>query len=160
MALKQYKYHLAGACMGAVMIALPVVCGLDGIWLTAKPDTLAHGIPTVCYGETENVQVGDTYTRKQCADMLVKKLPRYADEIAACIKLPVSDETFAAYVDFAYNVGSAGFCHSQVLKRLNRGDRIGSCEAMGSWTIAGGKVRQGLVNRRRDEIALCKSGIN
>lgn len=149
----------AGGLAGAVMLALPLVAQFEGLWLTAKPDKLAYGIPTVCYGETEGVKVGDKYTQKQCEDMLAKKLPRYFDEISQCIKVPVSDKMFAAFGSFSYNVGSAGFCHSTALKRLNAGDKRGSCDALLAWNRAGGRVVRGLTNRRQTERKLCLEGI-
>jgi lysozyme len=153
------SHKITGAIVGTIMLAVPVVSQFEGLWLTAKPDTLAYGIPTVCYGETEGVKVGDTYTKEQCQQMLADKLPRYLNEINVCIKVAVSDKTRAAYLSFAYNVGSAGFCKSQVAKRLNAGDERGSCDAMLAWNKAGGKVVQGLKNRRAQERAMCLDGL-
>jgi lysozyme len=159
MALKT-SHKVTGAIAGTIMLAVPCVAQYEGLWLTAKPDTLAHGIPTVCYGETEGVKIGDRYTKEQCQDMLADKLPRYLNEIDRCIKVPVSDRTRASYLSFSYNVGSGGFCHSSSLKLLNAGKERASCEAMGQWTKAGGKFRQGLANRRKKEIAMCVAGLN
>lgn len=150
---------VVGAVMLAIPLAVPLVSKFEGLWLVAKPDRLAYGIPTVCYGETEGVKVGDTYTQKQCEDMLAKKLPRYAAEIQKCIKVPVSEKVAAAFISLAYNVGSAGVCKSTAMKRLNAGDRRGACDAFLSWNRAGGRVVQGLVNRRKTERKLCLEGI-
>lgn len=154
------KGGVAAAVMAAALaIAIPTVSKHEGVWLVAKPDRLAHGIPTVCFGETEGVRVGDRYTMAQCQEMLAKKLPRYADEIAPCIRVPVSAKILASYIDFAYNVGSAGFCGSSALRHLNAGDYEGACEGLKAWTDSGGQFRQGLLNRRMDEIKLCRDGI-
>lgn len=153
------SHKIGGAIAGVIMCAVPVVSGWEGLWLTAKPDTLAYGIPTVCYGETEGVKVGDTYTKDQCQQMLAEKLPRYLAEINRCIKVPVSDKTRAAYLSFAYNVGSAGFCRSTALKKLNAGDGAGSCDALLMFNRAGGRVVKGLQNRREAERKLCREGL-
>uniref|UniRef100_E6VL46 Lysozyme n=1 Tax=Rhodopseudomonas palustris (strain DX-1) TaxID=652103 RepID=E6VL46_RHOPX len=158
MAIKT-SHKLTGAALATIMIAVPVVSDFEGLWLVAKPDTLAHGIPTVCFGETEGVKIGDRYTKEQCEQMLANKLPRYLYEIDRCIKAPVSNRTRAAYLSFAYNVGSGGFCRSTALKRLNAGRDAEACEAMRPWNKAGGKFRQGLANRREKEIKMCLAGL-
>lgn len=160
--LRQLKtsHKITGAIAGTIMLAVPVVSQFEGLWLTAKPDRLAHGIPTVCYGETEGVKVGDTYTKEQCQLMLANKLPRYLNEIDRCIKAPVSDRTRASYLSFAYNVGSGGFCGSSALHLLNAGKEKQSCEALKPWNKSGGKYRQGLANRRSQETSMCLAGLN
>lgn len=153
------KAGAAGVVTAAILIAVPVVSQFEGLWLTAKPDRLAYNIPTVCYGETEGVRVGDTYTKSQCQEMLAKKLPRYANEIAKCIKVEISDKTRASFISISYNIGTAGFCRSTMLRKLNAGDTRGACNAMMAWNRAGGRVVQGLINRRNAERKMCLEGI-
>ncbi len=151
------KAGAAGA--GAIMLATVFIMPWEGLWTTAKVDTIGTGRPvTVCYGETEGIKLGEHFTKEQCSEMLKKKLPRYAAEIAPCIKVPISDKEWAAYISFAYNVGSAGFCRSSAAARLNRGDHSGACDALMQWTRAQGRVVKGLVNRRTAERKLCLEG--
>jgi lysozyme len=156
--MSKARKPVALAMAGAIALAVPLTAKWEGVWLVAKPDTLAYGIPTVCYGETEGVHVGDRYTLAQCKEMLAKKLPRYANEIAQCIKVDITEEALAAFIVFSYNVGSGGFCKSSTVRRLNAGDVRGACDGLRAWIKAGGKVRQGLINRRADERDLCLSG--
>lgn len=146
---------------GAIAIAVPITAQFEGLWLTAKVDTIGTGRPvTWCYGETEGpVKVGQRFTKKQCDDMLAAKLPRYANEIAKCIKVDISDKTRAAFISFAYNVGSAGFCGSTSARKLNAGDTKGACDALMMWNKAQGRVVKGLTNRRAMERKLCLEGI-
>jgi lysozyme len=153
--------HKIGAGLGAVALACSFIKPWEGLWTTAQVDTIGTGRPaTVCYGETEGVKVGQRFTPKQCSDMLAAKLPRYNAEISRCIHVPISDKTRAAFISFAYNVGSAGFCRSTAARRLNAGDSRGACNALMQWTRAQGRVVRGLVNRRTAERALCLEGIN
>lgn len=154
------RYKVVGATAGACLLCVSIVAPFEGLWTTAKPDTLAHGIPTVCYGETENVKLGDTYTKAQCQDMLAKKLPRYINSALSCITVDVSDKQLAAYGSLTYNIGERAFCHSSVATKLNMGDPFGSCDAMLLWTHAGGKYVKGLDNRRHSERKLCLEGIH
>jgi lysozyme len=153
------KKKIAGVVTAAVLLAVPIVASFEGLWTTAKPDRLAYGIPTVCYGETEGVKVGDTYTPAECADMLAQKLPRYAEEIAKCIHVPISDKMRASFISFSYNVGTAGFCKSTTARLLNKGDKREACDALMSWNRAGGRIVAGLTNRRNAERKLCLEGI-
>lgn len=148
---------------GAAVIALACVFIIpwEGLWLTAKVDKIGTGRPvTACYGETEGVHLGQRFTKEQCDEMLAKKLPRYAAEIAPCIKVKISDKTRAALVSFAYNVGSPRACGSIAFKLLNRGNIRGACDALMNWNMAQGRVVKGLTNRRAAERKLCIEGIN
>src|SRR5689334_24258754 len=102
---------------GALVIAAAYIAPWEGLWTTAKIDTVGTGRPpTVCYGATKaeipTLKVGDKFTKGECDELLLKSLPKYANAIAPCIKVPVSEKEFAAYISFAYNVGSAGACRS------------------------------------------------
>lgn len=147
---------------GAAVIAL--ACAFiqpwEGLWLVAKVDKIGTGRPvTACYGETEGVKLGQRFTKQQCDEMLAKKLPRYAAEIAPCIKVKISDKTRAALVSFAYNIGSPRACKSTAFKLLNRGNIRGACDALMNWNMAQGRVVKGLTNRRAAERRLCIEGI-
>lgn len=135
-----------------------LVGGFEGLSTTAYHDKLANGIPTVCYGETEGVKMGDHYTKQQCIDMLAKKLPRYWYEIDALIKVPLSDNEKIAYTSFDYNLGTPTFARSSFLKKLNAGDHVGACKGMLVYnhTRAKGYV-EGLDRRRKKETSICLS---
>lgn len=148
----------AGVGIGAAVgLALPLVASFEGLFTKAYRDPV--GIVTVCYGETEGVRMGDRYSPQECADMLAKKLPRYANEIARCIKVPISDRTRGAFISFAYNVGSGAFCRSSLLKKLNAGKTREACDGLMVWNRAGGRVFAGLTRRRAAERAMCLEGI-
>jgi lysozyme len=140
-------------------VCVTLVGSFEGLSTHAYPDHLAHGLPTVCYGETEGVKLTDVYTPQECADMLAAKLPRYWSEVSVCIKVPVSDNEKAAYTSFAYNVGSAGFCRSRSAKLLNKGDHAGACRALMAWDMASGHHIPGLARRRAAERDLCLKGL-
>jgi Phage-related lysozyme (muraminidase) len=145
--------NAAGA---AVFVACVSLCaGFEGLSTTAYEDKLAYNIPTVCYGETEGVKLSDRYTPAECKQMLAKKLPRYWDEINPCIKVRVTNNQIVAFTDFAYNVGSGGFCKSSLLKKLNAGDYVGACNGLMAWDMAGGVHVRGLARRRAAERDWC-----
>jgi len=154
------KKALAGSA-AVIALACAFIQPWEGLWLTAKVDKIGTGRPvTACYGETEGVKLGQRFTKQQCDEMLAKKLPRYAAEIAPCIRVPISEKTRAAFISFAYNVGSAGACRSTAFKLLNAGNTRAACDALMNWNRAQGRVVKGLTNRRAAERRLCIEGIN
>lgn len=149
------------ASAAAIAAAVPAVKAYEGLWLVAKVDTIGTGQPvTACYGETENLQKGQRFTKAECDDLLEVKLKRYDAEIGHCIAVQLPDLTRAALISFAYNIGWAGACRSQVVAKMNAGDLRGGCAALMQWTRAQGRVVQGLVNRRAKERSLCLAGLD
>ena len=57
-------------------------------------------------------------------------------------------------MSFSYNVGGAAFSNSTLLRNLNAGDIVGATAQFREWNRSGGRVMQGLVNRRDAEVNL------
>lgn len=146
-------------------VAVPLVAKWEGLRTTAYLDTIAEpDIWTVCYGETNDVQPGDSYTADECAEMLRKRLRTYRAGwhgylTPQTLQYRLTAQRDGAYTSFAYNVGVVGAGGSTATRRLNAGNIRGGCEAIGWWNKAGGRVIRGLVNRRAEEIALCLVGL-
>lgn len=143
-------------------IARPLAAKWEGLRTEAYLDPV--GIPTVCYGETKNVKLGDRYTKAECDAMLDRRLlefrkglHRYFTEDTKATRLPPTRD--AAFGSFAYNVGVGGAGGSTAVKRLNAGNIPGACDSLTWWTKAGGKVLFGLVRRRAEERDLCMLGL-
>ena len=146
-------------------VAVPLIAKWEGLETTAYLDTIASPpIWTVCYGETKGVKQGDTYTPKQCREMLAREVREYREGLHRYFT-PVTQaerltpERDAAYTSLAYNAGVRAIGRSTATRRLNAGDIAGGCKAIGWWNKAGGRVVRGLVNRRSDEVRLCLSGL-
>jgi lysozyme len=119
------------------------------------------GIPTVCFGETRGVRMGDRYTADECRTMLGDGLVDFEAGMRACLKAPdaVPDGPYVAFLSLSYNIGTRAFCGSTVARRANAGDLPGACDAIPAWNKAGGRVVQGLSNRRAEERTICLTGI-
>ncbi len=113
------------------------------------------GVNTVCYGHIEDVQIGDTYTKVQCEEMLAKDLPRYEAMVKRCIHVDMPPHRHAAIVSFTYNVGGGALCKSSVASNLNRGNVREGCDALLRYNKANGKYIRGLDRRRHAERELC-----
>lgn len=143
---------------GAVLtLLLGVVGAFEGVRLLAYRD--AVGIPTVCYGHTEDVQMGDRYTLAECKALLKTDLEIYAAGIEQCVTARLPDRRYVALVSFAYNVGVRAACGSSVVRLINVGRTRDGCDALLLWDKAAGIRFPGLTKRRQRERALCLEGL-
>lgn len=129
----------------------------EGCKLKAYKDVA--GIWTVGYGLTSRagfIDVGpDTVMTQEEADWYLEQVVNdFASKISPMITAPINENQFAAFVSLAYNIGVGAFKKSSALRRFNAGQIMEVPAAMRMWKKAGGKVVQGLVNRREAEVKL------
>ncbi|NHZ93222.1 glycoside hydrolase family protein [Massilia sp. CCM 8733] len=136
-----------------VAIAVTIVGGFEGLRLAAYADPV--GIPTICFGETKGVRLGQRATLAQCDAMLADSLQLANRAVDDCIRAPLPDYRRAALVSFTYNVGGDAMCKSTMARKLNAGDVQGGCDEMLRWTLAKGIRLPGLVKRRAIERNMC-----
>lgn len=166
--LKNNKKKSAAAAAGtsvAIVIGLasPMIEKSEGLRTAAYIDPV--GVPTICFGETLGVNMGDVKTESECRKMLRPRLEGFLSEIRRCTKYPggsLPPKTEAAFLSFAYNVGSPTYCKNIAEKRINVGKLREACEALLLYTKAGRPLRvlPGLVRRRQEERNLCIEGLN
>ncbi len=150
------RTRLAGtAAAGAVAL----VGAWEGLRLTAYKDIV--GVPTVCYGETRGVSLGDMHSKAECDAMLLGSLKRHEAGMRRCLRAPdrIPEKSYIAFVSLTCNVGVGAFCRSTAARRLNAGDVRGACDAETWFNKAGGRKVRGLVNRRAAEHDLCLEGV-
>ena len=117
------------------------------------------GIPTICFGETKGVRLGQKATVEECKGMLAESLKIADQAVLLCTKVPLSDERRAALVSFTYNVGGHAYCTSTLVKKLNSGNTFGACDELLRWNKAKGITLPGLTRRRHAERELCIKGV-
>lgn len=97
-------------------------------------------------------------TRAQAEQLLRADLIPRAASVLSAVKVPLSDGEFGALIAFVFNVGSANFAASTLLRKLNAGDRRGAADQLLAWDKArvNGVLTAlpGLTRRRRAERAL------
>lgn len=146
-----------GGLTGALMVAGSYIAYFEGRELVAYLDPV--GIPTICEGVTRGVKLGQTATDAECDVHLELEVRTHAADVDRLVEVPLTDNEYAAWVSFVYNVGAPAFAKSTALRKLNAGDHKGACIEMNRWVYAGGKKLRGLVRRREAESALCLSGL-
>lgn len=145
---------------GALMAgAVALVGAWEGVRTVAYKDIV--GIPTVCFGETRGVKMGDRYTMEECRAMLGDALVEFELGMRKCLTKPdtIPPKPYTAFLSLSYNIGTGAFCKSTVARKVNAGDIKGACNGIPAWNRAGGRVVQGLVNRRAEEKSICLEGL-
>jgi lysozyme len=127
------------------------------------------GLPTIGVGHliTKSEQASGTIniagvpvkyagglTQQQVTDLLAQDVVPAQNAVNNGVKVALNQNQFDALVSFTFNVGVGAFTGSTLLKVLNQGQYDQVPTQLLRWTKAGGKVVQGLVNRRNNEIKL------
>ena len=146
----------ASALALAAAIAMPA----EGLRQVAYRDPV--GIPTICFGTTRGVKLGDYKTLPECKALLTADMQGAVDAVDRCVKAPLSINQLAAFADLTYNAGPTAVCDtakSTMARKLRAGDVIGACRELLKWDkarVAGVLVAlPGLTKRRAAEMDLC-----
>lgn len=112
------------------------------------------GIPTIGYGHTKGVKLGQVITETEAEQFLIEDLKTSEQEIDRQ-NLQLNQNQFDALVSFVFNVGAGNFRASTLLRRVrfNPNDRDIENQFK-RWVYANSRVMPGLVKRRNDEAKL------
>jgi len=117
------------------------------------------GIWTIGYGHTGGVKEGDTVTEEGAEQLLQQDL-KAAENTVNATGLVLSQLQFDALVSLVYNIGSANFNSSTLLKLLRQSTkpRQELEKWWKAWNKAKGKTLKGLQRRREAEYMLYSRG--
>lgn len=149
----RFPRRLVAGVATAITLAIPLIAGFEGKENSAYLDAVK--VPTICYGHTAGVKVGDYKTDAQCWTLLVEDARVANAAIDRLVTVPLPDHVRASLISFVYNVGSGNFAGSTLLRKLNSGDIAGACNQLPRWVYAKGVKLNGLVRRRSAERAVC-----
>jgi lysozyme len=108
---------------------------------------------TIGYGHTgPEVKKGLVWTQSQADEALQKDASRFESAVNTALKYPVSQNQFDAMVSLAFNIGTAAFSASTLVKKFNSGDIAGAAQQFVVWNKAAGKFNSGLLMRRASEM--------
>lgn len=157
------KQKTAGAAGLAATLALSLaVAGL-------KPDEgkVNHTyldivkVPTECYGHVDyRSAVGTPFSDTQCETLLSTDVNVKLQAVEKCTPVLKSHPyQLAAATRLAFNIGQGNYCKSGTARTFNSGNLKLGCQRFSGWVKAGGKIINGLVQRRKREIAQCMTGL-
>lgn len=112
------------------------------------------GVPTIGYGHTRGVKMGASCTPEKAEAWLREDLASAEADVSKLVKVPLTDNQYAALVSFTFNLGGERLRKSTLLKLLNAGDYAGAGGQFQFWVFDNGKKLPGLIKRRAAEAAL------
>ena len=122
---------------------------MEGCRLAAYRD--AAGVPTIGYGHTAGIRMGDRISQQQAKALLRQDVEAVMRQVRA-LDVARTEAQLEALTSFAFNLGIARLRSSTLLKVIRQG---GSKQAIQRefkrWVYAGGRKLSGLVKRREWE---------
>jgi len=116
---------------------------------------VAGDVPTIGFGTTTGVKLGDKITPVKALERALTDVNAFEAALKQCVKVPLHQYEYDAYISLSYNIGSKAFCSSTLVKLLNSGDYEGACKQILRWDKFQGKPLRGLTIRRQSEYRQC-----
>lgn len=111
-------------------------------------------VPTIGWGHTGGVKLGDTCTRYQAEAWIAQDILSAVRDVEKLVSVPLNQNQFDALVSFVFNIGGSQFRTSTLRRLLNDGLYTQAAAQFPRWKFDNGKVQPGLVVRRDSERAL------
>ena len=122
---------------------------MEGCRLEAYKD--AAGVPTIGYGHTKNVRMGDRISQYWAKEMLREDIEE-AEWLVKELGVAKTEGQLDALVSFVFNLGIGRLKKSTLLKVIcEGGSKRQITQEFKRWVYADGKVLPGLVKRREWE---------
>jgi len=122
---------------------------MEGCRLEAYQD--AAGVPTIGYGHTKNVRMGDRITQYWAKEMLREDIEE-AEWLVKELGVAKTEGQLDALVSFVFNLGIGRLKRSTLLKTIREGgSKAQITKEFKRWVYADGKLLPGLVKRREWE---------
>ena len=131
------------------MTGIELIKQFEGLKLEAY--LCPAGIPTIGYGHTAGVKMGQKITKEQADRMLADEYLDTEALVAKVVTVPLKSNQLDALVSFVYNLGQGKLLGSTLRKKLNTGDYQGAAMEFDKWVFANGVKLNGLVARRKAE---------
>lgn len=112
-------------------------------------------VPTIGFGTTEGVKPGDRIEPVQALARKLQDVQRFEGALKQCVRVPLHQYEYDAFLSLAYNIGAGAFCSSTLVRRLNAGDYAGACAEILRWDRFRGEPLRGLTLRRQAEHRQC-----
>jgi lysozyme len=118
------------------------------------------GIPTIGYGHTGGVTLGDTITAEEAEELLEHDLHEAVTHVDRLIRVELNENQRGCLASFVLNLGATAFMSSTLRQRLNAGDYDAVPAQIRRWNKARHPttgdliVLPGLERRREAEVAL------
>lgn len=112
-------------------------------------------VPTIGFGTTGGVTMGDRTTPTQALVRALTDVQKFEGALKTCVKVPLHQHEYDAFLSLAYNIGSGAFCGSTLVRKLNQGDYRAACDQILRWDKFRSQPLRGLTLRRQAEHRQC-----
>jgi lysozyme len=113
-------------------------------------------VPTIGFGTTGGVKMGDRITPPRAVARALTDIQKFEGAVKQCVKVPLAQNEYDAYISLSYNIGATAFCRSTLVKKLNALDYAGACLEVLKWDKFKGQPLRGLTIRRQAEYKQCR----
>lgn len=153
------SYRNGVAALSLSAAALVGLWNYEG-WTDTAVVPVPGDVPTVGPGLTQRadgspVRMGDRVKPIEGAQRSLAHIQKDETAVKKCVRVPLHQYEYDAYISLAYNIGSGSFCSSTLVKKLNTEDYAGACAEILKWDKFKGVPLRGLTNRRQGEYKQC-----
>ena len=135
--------------MTTTEVLLEKLMEMEGCRLEAYED--AAGVPTIGYGHTKNVRMGDRISEYWAKEMLREDIEEAEWQVKE-LRVARTEGQLDALTSFVFNLGINKLQHSTLLETIRRGgSKAAITREFKKWVYADGKKLPGLVKRREWE---------
>ena len=142
--------------MDLIEKAVAFIAKFEGLRLEAYEDVV--GVWTIGYGTTVLPNGAKVCEGMSCSEIeakayLIRHVRDLNEKLSAMLLVPLNDNQRIALLSLVYNIGVGAFQKSTLLKQLNSktSPQLVAFEFL-KWNKAGGRVIDGLVTRRNEEM--------
>lgn len=110
-----------------------------------------HDVPTLGWGHTRGVAMGDTCTPEQADAWFLEDIAWAEECVNRAVRAHMQQTEFDALVSLCFNIGCPAFSGSTLVKVLNGGDYDAASEHFKDWNKQNHVELAGLTRRRTAE---------
>ena len=131
------------------MTGLDIIKKYEGLRLKAY--LCPAGVPTIGYGHTKNVVLGQICTKEEAEEWLQEDYNEAERGVLNAVATSLLPNQLQALTSFVFNLGIGRFKSSTMLMLINRREFIDAAKEFDRWVNAGGQKLKGLIDRRKEE---------
>lgn len=108
-------------------------------------------VPTIGWGHTVGVRLGDTCTTDQAQQWLQSDVAGAVSDVNRYVTRKLTQNQFDALVSLRFNIGAGNFIGSGLLRFVNASNDHAAAADFDNWDKQAGTVLNGLLRRREAE---------
>ena len=111
----------------------------------------SHDVPTIGFGHTKDVSMGDTCTQEQADAWFLEDIQWVQDCVNKAVTASINQNEFDALCSLCFNIGCTAFGKSTLVKELNLANYDGASMRFLDWDKQNHVALAGLTARRKSE---------